>query len=507
MATRLKTLRRQPGGEGLFRSAGRRSWALLWGTDFRRTVSALTLVLLAVIFYFVLLRGPPLRLLQLSLFLAVFLVIISKPHIGVLTMALYRSFARGLNLEFLFRHIGFTVTKSIGLLTLIAFVAMIATKKLKPVLGHRTQIIFIYGLLLATLISAFAALHWKSVWTNVFQLVENVILYVIFVNLFAEAKWLFRYTWLIILSRLTACITGLASVALSGVIRAAGAVGNANGLAMVANYAGAMLLVLSLAATETKKKFLFLSGLGICLVTIIFTGSRGGLITIIVTLTYQLIKRRKKLLPYFLAACILIVAFTLIPEEYKIRQERWFGAVIAGETEEVLAGPRGFIYRSALDIFKSSPIIGVGPRTFGTIFQAEYAMEAKGAATRARAVHSGILEVLVSTGVVGFTFFLGLIIVTFRLYWQNARLCRRANLGQYLLLNDIYEALFVVTLVAGSFETILKGGQIFFISIAVAAVVNRAAVILGAAARSRTAAPLRPAEAAANLTRNDANPY
>lgn len=501
MAIRFKAVRRPPGAEGPLRSVGRRVRASVWGTDLRRTIFALTLVLSAVILYFLFLKGAPGTLLRFSIFLAISLVIISKPHLGVITMRGYRSVAKGLRLEQLFHGIGGTVTKGIGLLTLIAFVAMIATKKLKPVFGHKTQLIFIYALLGATLISAFSALHWKSVWTNVFQLVENVILYIIFVNLFAEAKWLFRYAWLVTLSRVAACITGLASVALSNVIRAAGALGNANGLAMAANFAAAMLLVFTLAATEAKKRLLFLTGLGICLVTIIFTGSRGGLITIVVTFTYQLIKRRKNLLPYLLAASILVVAFILVPEEYTIRQERWFGALFAGETEEVLGGARGFLYRSALDMFVSSPIIGVGPRTFGTIFRTEYAIEATGPVTRARAVHSGFLEVLVSTGVVGFTFFLGLIIVTFRLYRENARLCRRANLSQYSLLNDAFEALFVATLVAGAFETILRGGQTFFVTIAAAAAVNRAAKVLGAAAPSRAAAvPPRVAEAGAGAS-------
>jgi O-antigen ligase len=497
MATRLKIVGRQPGGEGPLRSAGRRLRGALWGTNLRRTLTASTLVLLAVISYFLLLRGSAARLLQLSVFLALFLVIITKPQIGIVALRVYRSFARGLRLEHLFRGLGVTLTKSIGLFTFIGFIALVVTKKEKIVFGHKTQLVFLYGFLLATLISAFRALAWAKVWTATFQLLENIILYIIFINLFAEAKWFVRYTWFFVLSLLVSCFTGIGSIALSGVVRAAGAMGNANGLAMVANFAAAMLLVLSLAVTDAKKRFLFLCGLGTCLVTIIFTGSRGGLLTIIITFTYQLIKRRKKLIPYLLAASILVFALVLIPEQYKGRQEQWFGALFAGETEEVLGGTRGFIYRSALDIFKKSPIIGVGPRTFGTIYQAEYAGEARGPALHTKAVHSGLLEVLVSTGVVGFCFFLGLMIATYRLFRENERLCRGAGLSQYLLLNGVYEALFIATIVAGSFETILRGGQTFFVAIAAAAAVNRAAVSLSNGAPSPAAsAPLPAAETA-----------
>ncbi len=497
MATRLKTLGRQPGGEGPVRSVRRRFGGLFWGTDLRRTLTALAVVLSAVVLYFVLMGGSATRLLMLSVFLAIFFIIITKPHAGVISLRVYRSFARGLNLEHIFRQLGFTLTKSIGLFTVLGFLALVATKKVKPVFGHKTQLIFIYGFFLATLISAFGALAWSKVWTASFQLLENIVLYVIFVNLMAEAKWFARYTWFFVLSMLATCVTGIGSIAMSGVVRAAGAMGNPNGLAMVANYAGAMLLVLSLAAGTAQKRLLYLCGLGTCLVTIIFTGSRGGLLTIVITFTYQLIKRRKKFVPYLVAASLLLVALILIPEQYKARQQEWFGALFALETEEVLSGSRGYIYRSALDIFKSSPIIGVGPRTFGTIYQAEYAEEATGPASHVRAVHSGILEVLVSTGVVGFAFFLGLMVATYSLFRKNDRICRRAGLKEYSLLNDMYEALFVATIVAGSFETILRGGQTFFVAIAAAAAVNRAASVLSAAAPAGAVAARFPAEAEA----------
>jgi hypothetical protein len=66
-----------------------------------------------------------------------------------------------------------------------------------------------------------------------------------------------------------------------------------------------------------------------------------------------------------------------------------------------------------------------------------------------------------------------------------------------LLLNSVYEALFVATIVAGSFETILRGGQTFFVAIAAAAAVNRAAVLLSSGGPSPAApTPLPAAEAA-----------
>jgi O-antigen ligase len=497
MATRIGIFRRTPGEEGPLRTARRRLVDFVWGTDRRRTLTAVAVVLAAIAFYFLFRRGSPYGLFQLAILVGVFFTIMLKPHVGVIALKVYRAFARGLRVEYLVKNLGVTITKSIGLFTLVAFVALVVTKKIRPVFGHRNQLFFLYGLLLSTLISAFAALQWRSVGVTVFQMVQNVILYIIFVNLFAEAKWLSRFMWFTILALLASCFSGLASVALRGVIRAAGAMGNANGLAVVANHAAAMLLVLVLAESEFKKRFLFLAGLGLCLTTIIFTGSRGGLLTVIVTFAYQLIKRRKNLLPYMVAALILVGVFVAVPSQYKTRQEEWFGALFAGETEKVLGGARGFVYRSAWDTFKTSPFIGVGPRTFSAIYQEEYAGEARGPVARVRAVHSGLLEVLVGNGIVGFAVFAGLIVVTFLIFRANERRCRAAGLREYLLLNQVYEAWYVAVIVAGSFETILRGGHSFFVACAAAAVIHRASVLLAA---EQTESALASAPAAAEGT-------
>ncbi|MGD8717939.1 MAG: O-antigen ligase family protein [Candidatus Zixiibacteriota bacterium] len=486
--------RRVPGAEGPLRGAFRRLSALAWGTNTRRTVTALAVTLVFVVGYFAYFRGSPLRLLQISILAVSLVAIIIKPHFGVLALRVYRSLARGLHVESLIKGLGVTMTKSLGVFTLVGFIALLVTKKVRPVFGHKTQLVFLYGLFMATLISAFAAMAWKNVWTHIFQMGQNVILYLLFVNLFADKKWLSRFIWVSLFSLLVACLSGVASVALKGIVRAAGTLGNANGLAMVSNEAAAVLLVLTLAGSELKKKAFYLGGLSLCLVTIILTGSRGGLLTVIVTFTYQLIKRRKNLLPYAAAALVLVGAFVLIPGKYTARQEEWFGAVISGETKEATGGSRGYVYRSALEIFTRSPIIGVGPRTFGRIYQAEYAGEVRGPLSHVKVSHSGFLDILVENGILGFVFFLGLLVSTYLIFRANGRRCRRVGLPEYGLLNDVYEAWFVAVIVSGSFETIIRGGQSFFVALAAAAALHRATVKIEAArAALPSPEPLPPA--------------
>jgi O-antigen ligase len=481
MATRLISLRREPGAPGPIQVASRRVGALLWGTNLRRTLTALALVLAAVGVYFLVLRGSPVTILRAAVLLSVFAAILLKPHIGVISLRVYRVFANGFNLDQLIRGLGVTLTKSIGLFTLISFFALIVTKRIKPVFGHKTQLLLIYGLFLSVLISSFAAFYWKNVGTQVFQMVQNLLLYIIFVNLFSETKWLYRFLWFTLASTILACISALASVALRDVIRAGGTLGNPNGLAMIANQGVAIILVLALAEANVKKRFALFCGLALMLVSIIFTGSRGGLLTAIIIFGYQLVKRRKNLVPYFIAALLLVGAFVLVPERYKQRQEQWFGEILSGDTEKATRGSRRFIYRSALDIFKRSPIIGIGPRTFGIIYQEEYAPGTRGALARVKVAHSGILDVLVTTGLLGFSFFVGLVVSTYLIFRANARRCRRANLSQYLLLNDVFETMYVAVIVGGSFETILKGNA-FFLALAAAAAIHRATVALAASA-------------------------
>jgi O-antigen ligase len=482
MATRLISLRREPGAPGPWRVASRRLGSLFWGTNLRRTLTALALVLAAVGTYFLVYRGSPVTILKAAVVLSVFAAILIKPHIGVISLRTYRVFAQGFELDRLLRGLGVTMTKSLGLFTVIAFFALIVTKRIRPVFGHKTQLIFMYGLFGSVLLSSFAALYWKTAGTALFQMFQNLILYVIFVNLFADAKWLSRFLWVILISTLLACISGLASVALRGIVRAAGTLGNANGLAMVANQGVAILLVLLLVESDARRRFIYLCGLSFTMVTIIFTGSRGGLLTAIVTFAYQLVKRRKNLVPYLVAAFLLVIAFTVIPEKYKIRQEEWFGAIFAGETREVTGGTRGFVYRSALDMFKRSPIMGIGPRTFGLIYNEEYGYRVKGIASRVRVAHSGFLEILVENGLLSFAFFVGLIISTYLIFRANERRCREAHLERYLLLNNIYEALFVATIVSGAFETIIKTNG-FFLMLGSAAAIHRATVALASSKR------------------------
>jgi len=489
MASLPHILRREPGGIGLFRAFGSRAFALVWGTDRRRTLTVVGAVcLFLAVFFF---RGPasPQYLLQLAVAAAVFGLIILKPHVGVAALVVYRILSSGLGIESVVSGLGVTMVKSLGLFTLVGFLGIIVVKKARPWMGNRTQLFFLYGLVIAILLSSFACLIWASVGRHLFQMFQNLILYVIFVNLYAEAKWMARYLIAAAVAILVTAASGIISIPLSGEVRIAGMMGNPNGLALVSNLGAAIFLVLLLLQPAGRYRLLYVLGLVVCVVSIVLTGSRGGLLTLLVTFTFQLIKRRRAFIPYLVGLVVLVAIFVAIPEKYKERQSEWFGYLLSGEAKAATEGSRGFIYRSAWDMFKRSPIIGIGPRTFAIIYQSEYSFMARGgSASKAMVVHSGFLEVLVENGLVGFIVFSGLIVTTFVLYRRNRQLCQLPSLRAYQLLNELYEAWFLALLVGGAFETIIRTNE-FFVGCAAAAAINRAVV----AETARAAAPLTAA--------------
>jgi len=396
-----------------------------------------------------------------------------------MALVAYRFLAGGLNLDNLFRGVGITAIKAIGLFTVVSFAALIIARKIQPYLGDRAQRTLLYTFVLVSLLSSFVAIEIRNVGTYLLQSFQNILLYFIFINLYAESKWLNRFAWVITAALLATCLSGILSAAVENVARAAGTMRNPNGLAMVANLTAAAFLVLLLASRDLRRRAVYVLGLVVAVATTFVTGSRGGLVALVVTFTYQLTKGRRALAPYLVGIAVFAAVFSFIPEQYKMRQVSWFSTLLGGNAEEATGGSRGFIYRSAWDIFKRSPIIGVGPRTFGTIYQAEYSFKSRGPAAHARSVHSGFLEVLVQMGVVGFAVFVALIVVTLVLYRKNDNLCRRKGLGSYRLLNSLFEALFIAVLASGAFETIIRLNS-FFILLAAAAAINRAAALLPA---------------------------
>jgi len=144
-------------------------------------------------------------------------------------------------------------------------------------------------------------------------------------------------------------------------------------------------------------RLLWAAGIGVMLVAILFTQSRGGLITTGVVLTLYVlhaVKRTREAVPI---VAVVIFAALVAPSATWQRAS----TTLAYEDDASALG-RIDAWNTGKGIFAERPFAGVGLGSF-IVAWAEYA---PGNAGQARAPHNTFVEVLAETGLVGFVLFL-----------------------------------------------------------------------------------------------------
>jgi O-antigen ligase len=135
----------------------------------------------------------------------------------------------------------------------------------------------------------------------------------------------------------------------------------------------------------------------VAVTAVILTGSRGGLITTLVALTFfpvtlRIASRRKERV-YLFALLALPAALFLLPDTTWKRFST-LGAEITGSS----FGKRSIIWRAGIETFRDHPFIGVGYDAYGEAV--------RGRLGAARSAHNSFLSILVELGVVGEALFL-----------------------------------------------------------------------------------------------------
>jgi O-antigen ligase len=146
-----------------------------------------------------------------------------------------------------------------------------------------------------------------------------------------------------------------------------------------------------------RMRLLWAAGIGVMLAAILFTQSRGGLITTGVVLALyvlQSLSRSREAIPI---VAVVIVAALLAPRATWERA----GTTLAYEDDASALG-RIDAWNTGKNIFAEQPLAGVG---FGTFIVA-WAEYAPGNAGPARAPHNTFVQVLAETGLVGLVLFL-----------------------------------------------------------------------------------------------------
>ena len=152
------------------------------------------------------------------------------------------------------------------------------------------------------------------------------------------------------------------------------------------------------------------------LVTIVFTGSRASILGLLAGLVWLWWRSRNRLLVGAFGLCLLLVAFTLMPQQYKTRYSTITHSELDGSSKS-----RVTAWVAGLNMLIDRPLFGVGIRCYGTAHATHYSPAGTQDWLEA---HSLYLQVLGELGLVGTFIFFSFIVEMLRLNRATAQRLR-----------------------------------------------------------------------------------
>lgn len=182
-----------------------------------------------------------------------------------------------------------------------------------------------------------------------------------------------------------------------------------------------LLLIVGLenGCISLQKKAFLLSGAILSCVALIYNGTRGAWIAVVVTLfLYGLlhIKRNKKAVTIFLAGIIFIGMLAFNTPLIKERVQTITDMQGQSNAERIL------LWKSSWHMFQDHPLVGVGAGNFVEVYRPYY-ISSKAKEPELGHAHNNFFQMLAETGAIGlsaFVYMFGYILVTmYRRYSQN----------------------------------------------------------------------------------------
>ena len=232
------------------------------------------------------------------------------------------------------------------------------------------------------------------------------------------------------------------------------------------------------------RRFSLLMILGLLLLAITSTLSRGGFLGLIAVGVYCWMASSRKLASLLLIAVVTVPVLALVPQSYWNEMKTIQTSTENGDT----GAQRLYYWNIAWEMFKDHPIVGVGPTNYQyNSFEYESPdQQAKGLNVWGRAAHSLYFTLLAEQGIVGIVIVVSLVIFNFR---EN-RAVRRVykalqasgttppdRLQQFYILNVLTranDAAMVAYLVTGAFLSVLYYPH-FWLQIGIGIAIKRAA--------------------------------
>jgi O-antigen ligase len=242
-----------------------------------------------------------------------------------------------------------------------------------------------------------------------------------------HARWLVRgYVTGAVLSALVGFVSP--APAEGDAARLSGGIGDPNELALVLVPGLALAFFALPGARTATERWLLVGGAGVIAISLLETGSRGGLVALGATFAAGLVlggRLRARVLGALLAFAALGAAYFALaaPAQVTGRITHFTGGGGSGRTD---------LWAIAQDVARDHPLAGVGIGNFEAVERSYVSRTTNLPAIdlildQTHVVHNTYLELLAELGVVGLACFLALLGMSLRLGWRAVRVCARSG--------------------------------------------------------------------------------
>lgn len=189
-----------------------------------------------------------------------------------------------------------------------------------------------------------------------------------------------------------------------------GWLGDENDFGMEMNVAVPLAFFMYLAASSLRARMLYLCLLGLFLMSVVATSSRGAFVGLIATAAYCWFYSPRKIMSLILGTCLVGLVLVAAPQEYWDR----ISSITEDKTmEEGTAGQRMFTWGIGWEMFLANPVFGVGQGNFPwTISDYLGGRTWQTKSLAGRQAHSLYFTLLPELGLVGFSIFISMV------YWN-----------------------------------------------------------------------------------------
>jgi hypothetical protein len=424
-----------------------------WGTDRRRNLLFIIIVITYALLLFFKLGMGPTGILYVSVTIVSFALIVMYPFIGITVLFLCDVILPYREIGLRLMGINITLTKSLGLLIILAFFIKYTVANKKIHFGNKYQVVLLYIFTIIGILSSYNAFHLKQAKLEVSRLLLNAVLYIVVVNLMVdERKVLFFYN-IVTLAIFYTCFHAVYEAFVLHVPRPMGGFGLPNDLGLYACLGFAFLLVLFLESDKIYIKIYSLSGLLITSVGLLLSNTRSGFVAYIITLAIQFVRKRFKYIYSIPLIMILVVLLNIIPETYTNRPIEFISKVYVSGMGAVEHETRYALYRTGIDLFLKNPFLGVGPWNFRFIYKEEYAEKYHGRNLKL-VPHSGVTGLLAEFGMFAFTAFFAYLALSGYIFRKTATIAQLLSKRRERIAILATEAMFWAFFTWGVFQDI-----------------------------------------------------